>query len=396
MVRLMPKNTKMAPVTVFVFSMLYLSVSHWYRMYVDYKGWALDYTGPQMVLTLKLTSFAWNLYDGTRPVSELDADQKRRAISKIPSLLEYYGFVYFFPTFLAGPTIEISDYLGWTSLAMFSDVKKQDLSSNGMPRSGSASLWVMIKAFSCFPLVILSGIHNVPYLICSEYQLQPIWVRLVLLHIHIALTRFKYYFAWFLSEGSAILSGIGYNGYDKEGKKIQWNRITNAEPLVVEFASNIRDISSRWNIGTGDWLKRYVYLRLTPPGAKPTFTATLLTYATSAFWHGFYPGYYFFFVNATFLTEIAKDFRRKLRPLFYKNANTKEETPIQPFKFLYDVIGWAIVEWFLSFLGFSFLSLTLEDTLALWKSYHYIPMVILYSTFIIFRYIIPAPKQKRN
>lgn len=31
----------------------------------DYLGWSLDFTGPQMILTIKLSSFAYNVYDGT-------------------------------------------------------------------------------------------------------------------------------------------------------------------------------------------------------------------------------------------------------------------------------------------------------------------------------------------
>jgi len=34
------------------------------RQYENYGGYELDYTGPQMVLVLKLTSFAYNVYDG--------------------------------------------------------------------------------------------------------------------------------------------------------------------------------------------------------------------------------------------------------------------------------------------------------------------------------------------
>jgi lysophospholipid acyltransferase len=55
-----------APRLVFAVTLAHLSLSHIFRMLVDYGGWQLDYTGPQMVLVIKLTSFAYNLYDGTR------------------------------------------------------------------------------------------------------------------------------------------------------------------------------------------------------------------------------------------------------------------------------------------------------------------------------------------
>ncbi|KAM3570524.1 hypothetical protein VYU27_007424, partial [Nannochloropsis oceanica] len=58
---------------VFLFTMTYMSVSHLYRLYVDYLGWSLDFTGPQMILTIKLSSFAYNVYDG---VVDLDTISK--------------------------------------------------------------------------------------------------------------------------------------------------------------------------------------------------------------------------------------------------------------------------------------------------------------------------------
>ena len=48
-------------IIVFVFMMSYMTASHIYRLYVDYMGWTLDFTGPQMLLTIKLTSLAYSL-----------------------------------------------------------------------------------------------------------------------------------------------------------------------------------------------------------------------------------------------------------------------------------------------------------------------------------------------
>ncbi len=45
--------------------------------------------------------------------------QKLHRIEKLPTLLEFYGYVYFFPGFLAGPAILISDYLSFINGSMF-------------------------------------------------------------------------------------------------------------------------------------------------------------------------------------------------------------------------------------------------------------------------------------
>ncbi|EFA78146.1 membrane bound O-acyl transferase family protein [Heterostelium album PN500] len=383
MVSVLPR--RVSHIWVFVFAMAYLSISHWYRMYTDYMGWTMDFTSPQMVLTLKLTSFAWNLYDGSRPATELTSDQQRRSIKKVPSLLEFFGFIYFFPTFLAGPTIEIGDYLRYTSGLMFKDGK-----SNGiMPSPNFASLRTFVYGILCFPLIIIGGTLNMDYLLTSSFANEPLlWQA----HLHVMLTRFKYYFGWYMSEGSAVLSGISFNGYDSNGNA-KWDRLTNVYPIKVELASNVRDVSTYWNMGTADWLKTYVYLRLTPVGTKPTFGATLATYATSAFWHGFYPGYYIFFISTTFLTEVAKDIRRKIRPFFVSGA---EEKPIQPWKKLYDIVGVMVTAWWLNFLGASFLLLSLERTLVFWGVFRFIPLIMLVGAFILLRFFVPAPKVSRT
>ncbi|CAM9792564.1 unnamed protein product, partial [Laminaria digitata] len=36
------------PRVVFAFVLGYISLSHLYRCYVDYMGWSLDFTGPQV------------------------------------------------------------------------------------------------------------------------------------------------------------------------------------------------------------------------------------------------------------------------------------------------------------------------------------------------------------
>ena len=50
---------------VFGWMMLYMTAVHLHRLHHDYMGWSLDFTGPQMLLTIKLSALAYNLYDGS-------------------------------------------------------------------------------------------------------------------------------------------------------------------------------------------------------------------------------------------------------------------------------------------------------------------------------------------
>ncbi len=56
--------SKHQPQLGFVFVMGYMVACHVYRMYVSYMSGIFDFTGTQMVLTMKLTSFAYNMFDG--------------------------------------------------------------------------------------------------------------------------------------------------------------------------------------------------------------------------------------------------------------------------------------------------------------------------------------------
>lgn len=64
---IMPR--KILPQIVVLWALGYMVACHMYSMYatwdIPYFEKPFDFTGTQMVLTMKLTSFAYNLYDGT-------------------------------------------------------------------------------------------------------------------------------------------------------------------------------------------------------------------------------------------------------------------------------------------------------------------------------------------
>lgn len=61
---LVPAVGRYQHVLVFAWMMGYMTAAHFWRLHTDYLGWSMDYTGPQMILTIKLTSLAFNLWDG--------------------------------------------------------------------------------------------------------------------------------------------------------------------------------------------------------------------------------------------------------------------------------------------------------------------------------------------
>lgn len=53
------------PHIVFAFVLGYICMSHIYRTYVDYMGWSLDFTGPQVREIFRYTA-PWRQFRGSR------------------------------------------------------------------------------------------------------------------------------------------------------------------------------------------------------------------------------------------------------------------------------------------------------------------------------------------
>jgi len=362
----------------FAFCMGHMSVSHIHRMLANSPS-SVDITGAQMVLVIKLSSFCWNVWDGRQNPADLSDSQKERAITTLPSLWDYAGFVAFFPSIMIGPAFDYVDYQRWLNTSMFDLPPGTDplkapptRKKRKIPRSGSPAAWKMVQGL-LWTLAFLqfSPTHNVENILGPRFEGLNFWWRLYSVIMLGFTQRMKYYGVWSLTEGACILSGLGYKGLDPKTHKPQWDRLTNIRPLGVELAQNSHAYLANWNINTNHWLRHYVYLRVTPKGKKPGFRASMATFVTSAFWHGFAPGYYMSFVLGSFIQNVAKGSRRLIRPFFLTPDGTK---PLAT-KPAYDVLTWLLTQLAFSFAVIPFLVLTIEDSLFVWSRVYYYAIV---------------------
>ena len=77
-----------------------------------------------------------------------------------------------------------------------------------------------------------------------------------------------------------------------------------------------------WNITIQYWMKKYVYMRLVSKGENPPIWKFFIVFVISAFWHGFYPCYYFFFLIVGLYLFVVGEF---------KNIYSHKITFISPF-----------------------------------------------------------------
>ncbi|KAJ3149130.1 lysophospholipid acyltransferase [Geranomyces michiganensis] len=375
------KRTKRwAPIAVFALALGGLSINHIVGQLINKSTASFDHTAPMMVLVIKLTSFAWAAYDGTRNDEDLSEDQRKLAIRKMPGLIEYLGYIFFFGGFLVGPSFEFVDYKRFIENQPPFDKR---------PSSFVPTISALGAAAMSFVLFFKFG-NSWSYMHALEpgFMQQSIFKRVLFMQIAGGIARSKYYVAWKMSEAACVLTGIGCNGYSPSGEP-QWDRVQNIAIHKFELATNPKSAIDNWNKNTGLWLRRYVYLRIVDSGIKSTAVAAVATYTASAFWHGFRPGFYLTFLTGSFLNIGARTIRRNIRPLFHGNSKL---APLRP---VYDVLGWAATIGAINYLVAPFVVHSIPNSLAIWKANWFMLHIALGAVQIGYGFLGLGPLTRR-
>lgn len=201
------------------------------------------------------------------------------------------------------------------------------------------------------------------------------------LYISTTAVRLKYYHAWLLADAINNISGLGFNGYTSTGEQ-KWDMITNVDVLGFELGLSLRDCIQSWNILTNSWLRMVVYERVSKD--KGVF----LTFALSAVWHGFHPGYYITFASGALFTVASRTVRKYVRPLFQTSSNMSK---------FYDVLTCVFTRILMTYLTFSFVLLEFWASLRIyWNMYCWLHVLALFTIFILPRFLGQSEAQLRN
>eukprot|EP01097_Dermamoeba_algensis_P004370 TRINITY_DN286_c0_g1_i1.p1 TRINITY_DN286_c0_g1~~TRINITY_DN286_c0_g1_i1.p1 ORF type:complete len:178 (-),score=45.00 TRINITY_DN286_c0_g1_i1:74-607(-) len=154
--------------------------------------------------------------------------------------------------------------------------------------------------------------------------------------------------------------------------------MTNLRQLKVELAESPRDLSENWNIKCSAWLRYYVYFRVLDKNQKTTTLSLFTTYFVSALWHGFYSGYFFFFISLATYTVVGREIRRAFQPLL-------KDKPV--LKFIYDRLGNIFTVSFLNFSAISFMVLTFTDSVDIMKDFYFYPYFLCILGYVLAQYV---------
>ncbi|PFH50329.1 hypothetical protein AMATHDRAFT_61246 [Amanita thiersii Skay4041] len=377
------RSAKM-PWVVFAFVMGHLTINHAIRAIYGFGYETMEVTGPQMVLTMKLTTFAWNVWDGRRPTEDLDKWQLSKRITRYPSLLEFLGYAFYFPGVLVGPYLDYQEYNEVVHETIFKTAEvRNKAKSNGrlIPtgRKRVAYRKMMMGLLFLGVFVLLGGSHNYFTILTPWFSSKPLLNRLMIFQSYGFLERSKYYAIWTLTEGASILTGLGFTGFGSGGES-NWDGAANVKVLQIELAPNFKVLLDSWNMKTNVWLRECVYKRVTPKGKKPGFRSSMLTFLTSAFWHGIAAGYYMTFVMGGFITSVARTARTNIRPLLLPGPNEQPSFAKQ----LYDIGGILLTVIIVNYATVPFMILNIKDSIRAWTILGWYGHIIVFGALTLF------------
>ncbi|PNF39053.1 Lysophospholipid acyltransferase 5 [Cryptotermes secundus] len=298
-------GTLISVICVFIFTMAYLLAGYYMTGTETYD---IKWSMPQCVLTLRLIGLAFDLFDGKKLDEELSQEQKKTALSKIPSLLEVAGYTYFPASFLVGPQFPMKRYQDFVAgiyrhgTETLQTKELPDCLVPGLKRGGLGFVYLGLYQIgtSFFPDCYLLG---------NEFQELPFWKQCLTLGIWGKITLYKYISCWLISEGVCIIAGLTYNGKDSSGKH-QWDGCANVKLRVFEGASKFGHYIASFNINTNHWVAQYIYKRLKFLGNRYISQAAALIFL--AVWHGLHSGYYMCFLLEFVIMKLEKDFEKML------------------------------------------------------------------------------------
>lgn len=184
-------------------------------------------------------------------------------------------------------------------------------------------------------------------------------------------TRYAYYIVWTFIDSGMIFCGLAYNYPDKEGN-IMFDRYSNINIWEVETGHYLKKMTSYWNITIQVWMKKYVFMRIISKGEKPPVWKFFVVFLVSAFWHGFYPSYYFFFLFFAIHIFISGEVK-----IFYSYYLRNIPWSIQIF------FAYLFTTWMNIYFGNSFMMFFPNDLVTHYNCQYWYGHIVLITLFII-------------
>ncbi|PAV81015.1 hypothetical protein WR25_06936 [Diploscapter pachys] len=262
----------------------HLLLGYWFA---ESDSYDINWTTPQCILTLRFIGMVMDVYDGFH-YEMVKPDMKKTAIRDPPGMLEIAAYAFFFCGSVVGPQFTLAHFRQFVN-GHHLDENQNPRKSALMPSLGrfvAGVTYCVIYQWSCVWIPTPEWFQSAEFLNMSFFW-RWTWVM-----IWFRLTLYRYPAMWLMSEGSAILSGIGYNGKNENGED-RWDAVRDIHIWKFETGHDFSSIVMSFNCGTNTFARNHIFRRLRWLNSK--FGAHLVTLMYLAIWHGYHLGYFILF-----------------------------------------------------------------------------------------------------
>ena len=242
----------------------------------------------------------------------------------MPSIIETTAFAFHGSGAISGSWFEFNDCMDhFHKRGVFSKIPFGHCVRLSIQRAITGLLCVYIH-------LLLSPYFHVDHCPTSLFANYSLPFKMVYMYVTLEGVLFFYFTAFCFLDSSNHACGISFNGYEqpkepsikavapkKEMGEPRFDRVVNIKLWKFLTGSEVREIINSWNVSIHNWLKYYVYVRQLEPGQKPGWQQNILTFLTSALWHGVYPSYYVFFTGIFLFLESKKGIDLLAQRLFW-------------------------------------------------------------------------------
>ena len=381
-------------------------------VFYETENYDINWTTSYCVMCLRLIGFGFDFQDGRRKaagaqvssssdsspvISEKPVKLKKMDIlksnwdnvelSELPSLLELFGYCFFFCGFMVGPQFPFMLYRRFVTLEVFrfqedeSENDKDNKDNIYIPSSAAYAL-------QCFTLgVIYMGLTQLGKIyVPSSFVATSLFAELPFLHkiVYVALAGkvvlIKYLGIWLVNEVSCVLVGLSYIAPAKGKIGGKWNGLSNVDPRIYETVSSLGQIVASFNMNTNMWCKNYVFKRLKFLGSKEL--SGLGTLIFLAIWHGWHPAYFAVFFTEFIDMEAERGLQKWFAPLWnwIYSGNTLIKILLQIFG---RVFCYLLTNIMLSYATVAFEVLRWENVLKFWSSMYWYAHLCVVAVLVI-------------
>lgn len=315
-----------------------------------------------MGATLKAGGFALSWADGARPAGALSRLHASQRLGRMPSLLRYWGYMFFFPSVFGHPTF-------------YSYAEYEHAAGDERPLCAAAVTpvpplppldWRTIAQRLCEGLGF-GAIHALAPRFTAEcsagvYAPLPCYCASVL-------SLSKFYAFWRVSDGPIVIAGLLPSAQLAGAEHFTRVRHT---LLAPDFAFAVR----MWNLPVARFLKVHVFAR------SPRALSASLTFAFSSLWHGVAPGYFLAASTALLFLSVTS----ALQPLGAVLA--PPSTPA--LHAAWGAAGRALSHGAAAFLFLPMMTLTGAETLAMLRALKFAPYFVA-GALLLGSALVPVP-----